>query len=386
MDKSRDQLEEELKSIASAKGENAVELVPVIEKMAGLTHRGGDAEAAKTLYERNIRILERAWISPENRIALMRMHHSLGLLHRLRLEFVEAEPHYKNALQLAEQHFGEHHLETAVRRNYLAGLYFAAKKYKDAEKLLATNLQLYEQVLGKEDKVTAIALYGLAIVSRRSSLASAGTRKVHVAETEMAPVGRWQGYYQQSARILNIDIWQLSMNDSQELFLALIRLSHDAFADERFEEAEELFRHSLLLELEGVWPQHPLVGNSYRLLADLCRSAGVNHQSEQLYNRALSINEKGYGADHEKVAATAFAMGTLLREQGRNIEAESMLKRSCDIYRRSGAFPPLLGNSLRAYSAVLQALGRDSEAQSLLKEAEAIFDKFGDRSHNSQVT
>jgi tetratricopeptide (TPR) repeat protein len=386
MDKSRDQLEEELNAIASAKGENAVELVPVIEKLAALIHRAGDAETAKTLYERNVRILERAWISPENRIALMRMHHSLGLLHRLSLEFPEAEPHYKSALQLAEQHFGEHHLETAVRRNYLAGLYFAAKKYKEAEQLLRTNLRLYEQVLGKEDRVTAMALYGLAIVNRRSSLAPAGTRKVHVAETEMAPVGRWQDYYQLSARVLNIDIRQLSMNDSRELFLALIRLSHDAFADERFEEAEELFRHSLLMELEGVWPQHPLVANSYRLLADLCRSAGMNYQSEQLYNRALAINDRSYGPDHEKVAATAFALGTLLQEEGRNAEAETMLRRSCDIYRRSHAFPPLLGNSLRAYATVLQALDRDSEARELLNEAEAIFDNFGDRFHNSQVT
>ncbi len=56
---------------------------------------------------------------------------------------VPAEMHYKHALTLTEQLAGESSVETCVRRNYLAGLFYAMKRYDEANELINRSAEIY---------------------------------------------------------------------------------------------------------------------------------------------------------------------------------------------------------------------------------------------------
>lgn len=344
--------------ILSAGCSDKLELVPLLEKLAAVCHRAGDCDKAQSYYDQILEIRQAAWTCTTNTVALIKTSHSLGLLHRIKNAFAEAEPHYRRALELSEKHYGHESAETSLRRNYLAGLYFAWEKYDEAQQLLKSSLRFYENTAGKDHEVTGVCLYALALVARRyDSLAS-------------------ETYFERSVSLMKVDITQLSMDKPHDLFSALMHLSHDRFAEGKIDEAEELFRHSLLTELEEIWPKHPLVTDSYQLLGDLYRSFGMFTQAEYLYRNALAIREQVYGDEHVKVGASAHALGTFLSDRERYAEAEPLLMKACEIHRNA-AFPPVLANSLKACALVLKNLNRQEESARLIEEADAILEKHG---------
>lgn len=331
--------------------------------------RAGDYDQAEERYKAALDVLAKNSTFVSERIMLMRVHHRLGLLYRTQNEFKKAEPHYQRALQLAKDIHGERHPETVERVNYLAALYCAGGRYGESEKLLENSLEFYRQALGNEHEVTAITLYALALVTRRSSQAGA---------PNVAPVigGKCKTYYDQAGTILGINLAQLDIENHSDLFRALMRISYDRFMDGKFDEAEELFRHSLLTELNEIWPHHPLVSDAYQILADLYRSFGTPKQSEYLYRKALEIRREVYGSNHEKTAATAQTLALLLLDEFRATEAEELFALARDAYRYS-PFQPLFATALRDHARALQALGKNEEAQAERKQAERIMRDFG---------
>lgn len=329
----------------------------------------------KLQYQSEWARLQSEWPTSITRKALIKVQHSLGLLHRIEGDFEAAEPHYQQALELALSEFGESHMETASQRNYLAGLYFAWEKFDSAESLIKTGLEYYEASLGSTHEITAVASFALALVTRRGRVSRANV------DMAMLVPGLSKGYYDRSLPLFDIDIKTLSMDDSHDVFRALMHLSHESFAAGRFEEAEELFRHAILTELQEIWPKHPLVTDSYQLLGDLYRAASLPKQSEILYRKALDARREVYGEQQEKVASSAHSLGSLLASLSRYEEAEPLLRVSCDI-RRAGSFPPVLANSLKEYAMVLSALGRKDEAQALESEADAIYERHGHQRHS----
>ncbi len=355
---SKAELQEQLAALSLNEAERPLDLVPVLEQLAALCHRAGEYDEAQAYYEKILSIRQASWTCASNTIALIKVSHSLGLLHRIKESFADAEPHYQRALELSNTHHGIKHPETVLRRNYLAGLYFASTKYAEAEHLLKTSLAFYEETQGKDHEVTAVCLYALALVARRSdNLAS-------------------DNYFKRSVNLMKTDITRLSMDQPHDLFLALMHLSHERFSEERFDEAEELFRHSLLMELEEIWPEHPLVADSYQLLGDIYRSFAMREQAEYFYRNALRIREQVYGQVHLKVGASAHALGAFLCDAERYQEAEPLLKTACEIHRK-GAFPPILANSLKAYSLALKNLDRQAESAEVAAEADSIFQQHG---------
>jgi tetratricopeptide (TPR) repeat protein len=362
----------ELETLANEHGDDAILLVPALERIASWCHRRGEYDEAQQYYERALRIVEQKALFATERMAAIRLHHSLGLLHRIQNKFPNAEPHYKLALELARKQYGEQHEQAVTRQNYLAGLYCAWERYDESEQLLKRSLQFYEQALGKAHEVTALTLYALALVTRRA------------AGGEVAPVigGDCKSYYDRAGSVLNIDISSLDVENQRDLFRALMRVSYDRFAEGRFDEAEELFRHALLTELNEIWPRHTLVSDTYQILGDLSKSFGTAQQSEHLYKEALGIRAETCGENHQKTAATAHALGVLLIEMQRPQDAEPYLRQASEIYRtNSDAFPPLLANSLKAHAKALRLLQQTDEAAAAETEADEIYKKYGHNAH-----
>ena len=115
-------------------------------------------------------------------------------------------------------------------------------------------------------------------------------------------------------------------------------------AQGRYEEAEPLFRRSLVIEEKALGPDHPEVGMMLGNLAGLYREQGRNAEAEPLYRRALGIAEKALGPDHPNVGQSLNNLALLYTLQGatRNLSCcndarwESQKKHWDRITRASG--------------------------------------------------
>ena len=90
------------------------------------------------------------------------------MLLRIQNKYDESEFYYKKALALTEEMHGDKHVETATRKNYLAGLFYASGKFGDAEELVHSSLKIYRKHLGEDHKVVGVTMMALGIIMARS--------------------------------------------------------------------------------------------------------------------------------------------------------------------------------------------------------------------------
>ena len=76
--------------------------------------------------------------------------------------YEEAIPHWRRALELAEQELGADHLTTAALLTNLAVLYEAQARYATAEPLYQRALDINQEALGSSHPVVATSLVNLA--------------------------------------------------------------------------------------------------------------------------------------------------------------------------------------------------------------------------------
>ena len=70
--------------------------------------------------------------------------------------YEEAEPLYREALEIGRETLGERHPDYAIRLNNLAGLLEATGRYEEAEPLYREALEVFEAALGAEHPSTQI--------------------------------------------------------------------------------------------------------------------------------------------------------------------------------------------------------------------------------------
>ena len=71
---------------------------------------------------------------------------------------------------------------------------------------------------------------------------------------------------------------------------------------ERYAEAEPLFKRALAIREKSLAPGHPDVGQALNNLATLYEKQDRHADSEPLFKRALAIYEKAAGPEHPAVA------------------------------------------------------------------------------------
>jgi CHAT domain-containing protein/tetratricopeptide (TPR) repeat protein len=145
---------------------------------------------------------------------------------------------------------------------------------------------------------------------------------------------------------------------------------------ERFAEAEPLYRRSLAIREKVLGPEHPDVGQSLNNLATLYRARGRFAEAEPLYRRSLEIRERALGSDHPDVGASSNGLGGLYEMQGRYAEAEPLFLRALVIREKAlGPDHAAVGGSLNNLAGLYQAQGRFAEAEPLYRRALGIWEK-----------
>jgi len=349
-------LESQLETARTSHGNDSPLLIEPLEKLAYAYHSRGEYAPAENCFKQVV--LLREAFRPDDRPGLIYVLHGLAILMRIENRFAEAEPFYVKAIEVCRREYGDAHPETATRKNYLAGLYFAWGRYDEARSLVESSLDVYKAVFGEKNELVGIAAMGLALICNRQQNAYEANEYFKLAD-KLLPAGPRGAI----------------MLDFKDLAASLFFLSKEKYKQGMIEEAETLFRYSLIIETDRLWPGHRIVGDNVQLLGDLYRSQYMATEAEFLYRKALEIRRAIMGADHLDVAVSANSLGTLLHDNRRFDEAATFLMEACDIRGKAG-FPPLLANSLRAYAACLRQLHRESEAEECELKARNIFDRF----------
>lgn len=360
----RQKLEAELSQWRAACGSYRFELIEHLDRLALICHQENDYENAAAYYREIIEIREdrlkgcdqTQW--QEARLALMTACHRLALVCRIKGNFAEAERFYLKACQLAVDAYGADHEIVVERRNFLAGLYFAQGSYEEAEKILLASLDFYSKRLGEKHKVVALTCFALALT----------TRKLPGAEK------RSQDYFNRTKALTMPNFASLDLSDGEQFSRALMHLAGEKYRAGRYEEAEELFRQLVLRELSELWPEHPLVADSYQLLGDLFKSFNMPGQAEELYKEAANLRRRLGRSACLGLAQSLHSLGTLLLDNRRVEEAERYLREACQL--RKDSFPPVQVPSLKALATALRKLQRTAEAIVLEEQAEQILEDY----------
>lgn len=350
------QLDAQLAAAKRELGENDVGLVKPLEQLAYAYHTLGEYSKAEECY-RQVVFLRETKLQNETSV-LVDVLHGLAILMRIQNRFEEAEPFYLKATELTSSSLGELHPETLTRKNYLAGLYFAWGRYESARALVEESRSAYSAVFGDKHELVGLSAMGLALICNRQGDADAANR-----------------FFKEAIRLLPAGPRASVMLDFKDLAASLFFLSKEKYKLGMIEEAETLFRYSLIIETDRLWPGHRIVGDNVQLLGDLYRSQYMPTEAEFLYRRALAIRRNVMGDEHLDVAVSANSLGTLLFDNRRYEEAATFLMDACDIRGKAG-FPPLLANSLRAYAACLRQLHRSEEADQCELKARNIYERY----------
>lgn len=341
-------------------GQKSELLIEPLEKLAYAYHRAGAYDDAEACFKRVLLLKET--FQPANWQSMLDIYHGLAILLRVQNRFADAEPYYLKAIELSERLVGASHPDTFTRKNYLAGLYFAWGKYEMARNLVEASYKVYQATFGENSEVVGIAAMGLALICNRQG------RGPDAAN-----------YFKQATRLLPAGPGGAVILDFQDLAASLFFLAKEKYKQGMIEQAEVLFRYSLLIETDRLWPGHPIVGDNVQLLGDLYRSQTMPVQAEFLYRKALEIRRAVMGPDHLDVAISANCLGVLLCDNHRYKEAEPFLLEACEIRKRAG-FPPVYANSLRAYAGCLRHMDRMDEANECEQKARSIYDRYNQSS------
>lgn len=264
----------------------------------------GDWGGGQALYE-NALSLQKLILGSDHPDLIMG-HHKLGMVYRVNNKTVKAAESYEEALKLAKIHWGEDDLRYATRLNYLAGLYNAQKEYTYAENIIKQSLAIYEKNLDPEHPVVGLTMLALAIVAQRQGMPDDATQL-------------FQRY-----KLINLQ----DVSAGDELTRGLCKLAEVFYLEKKYDEADLLFRHALIISEHEIWPDHPFVAESLVVLSGWYASQGRIQQAEQFLTRAIAILEKSLGVKHPKLESTLKAYARLLRSLQRNEEAREIEQRA----------------------------------------------------------
>ncbi|MCC7047719.1 MAG: CHAT domain-containing protein [Alphaproteobacteria bacterium] len=229
---------------------------------------------------------------------------------------------------------------------------FQAGRYLDAEPLYRQLLELREQKRGDES-------FPVVPVMNRLGLC-------------LAEQGRYPEAEALFRRAL-ATAEQLSGGEHATVAMSLNNLGYALRRQGRMVEAEPILRRALAMRERVLGPEHPDVASTLVNLTQAIGITRRPAETEPMLRRALAIREKAYGPDHPAVAGVNSAISLLLRSQGRGADAEALLRRSIEIQEaRLGANHPRLATSFTTLGMTQLSLKRYADAEVSFRRAAAI--------------
>lgn len=279
-------------------------------------------------------------------------HRLLGDSLYVQRRFEEAEPHFREALEIRERFLGEH-ADTAVSAADLGYTLRNQGRLEEAEPYYRQALDIRIAVLGAQHPEVAKSWQRLArlVDQRGDHLRAAGLMDEALAAGRVA--------FQATDPVL------VEWTGERAAML------HDGG---NLEEAEKGYREVLRLAAQGIVDTDGAVAATAMVgLANLLSATDRPEEAETMYRAALAARERMYGQVHATVASVLEGMGRLYERQQRYADALPPYLRALAIRDTVGGdFNRASAENLLRIGAVYSALDRPADAEKVYRRALAI--------------
>jgi CHAT domain-containing protein/Flp pilus assembly protein TadD len=235
---------------------------------------------------------------------------NLAGLYESQGRYSEAEPLFRQALEMRKRLLGNEHPAVALSLNNLAGLYESQGRYSEAEPLYRQTLEMNQRLLEQEHPLVAKSLNNLAALYQ-----------IQGRYSEAEPL------YRQTLEIRQ----RLLGNEHPDVALSLNNLAALYYSQGRYNEAEPLYRQALEMNQRLLGNKHPLVATTLNNLALLYERQGRYSEAEPLYRQALEMRQGLLGDKHPDVAGNLNTLAGLYQAQGNPARAVELLSQGMDI-------------------------------------------------------
>jgi CHAT domain-containing protein len=371
----------------------------------------GDFPAAEPLLERAVAISRKLY-PPGKPIA---GHRCLavalevsGLVRKLQGNYAQAEPLFRESLELRQRLLGENNIETASSVDNLAGAYQSMKDYARAEPLFRKALAIKRHALGENHPQTVRSLNNLAGLYRSMGdyakadqllQESRALRKKILAENRPAT----------PAELNRLALQYRSLGEfakAESLYKQVLELRKKTLGEQHLDTAESLnnlaelyrfmgehakaeshYRQVIAIRTKLLGEQHADTATSLYNLAFWYGSIGAPAKAEPLYWQALKIREKVLGETHPDTITTINNLAFLYNTNRQYAKAKPLYLRALDINKRVlGPEHPDTARSISSLARLYQSMGQGQnlKAESFYRQALEIKQNvLGDKGPNT---
>lgn len=291
-----------------ALGADHPDVATTLYNLAGCYWVQGYYAQAEPLHMQALKIRERVF--PPHHHDIISSLNDLALLYHYQGRYQEAERFHLRNLSVCERTLGVDHPDVASIQNNLASLYRHLARYEQAEHLYQRALSVREQIFGADHPYTAFFVNNLATLYCE------------------------QGRYKEAEAFAShaLAIYQQKMDaSSHSLAGPLQNLARIAYKQERYGEAETFASRTLAI-LERALPNHPMLGETLRLYANIRCGQESYEEAERLYERALRVYQKVLGPEHINIALLVGDLAMFYEQQGRCAMAEQYYQEAVRIW------------------------------------------------------
>ena len=359
---------------------------------------GGDTLTARELVRRATSRVQQLGAVPFEQARL------LTVIGRLNLSLAQYEAAYaalSQALAIEQRSRAGATLETAEILRPLAQVFVHEAKYAAADSVTRQAFQIEERVLGREHPDLALLLHELAAIAiYRADFAGAESYQRRALELREKFIGPGDtltadshvdlGAILRSARRIPEAEKEFrrglalraraSRPDNPQLAHAMLQTAYLLDEEEqRYDEAEPLYRQALAIRRQVYGDGHPLVGATLQDLAEFLSHRGDTAAAVVAAQDGFAIMRRAYGPEHPVVATFMARLATVLHRAGRFAEAETLFRTSIAMDQRIlGPDHVNVGGVEVSFARLLIARHRFALADSILRDAIRIGELQGD--------
>jgi tetratricopeptide (TPR) repeat protein len=272
-----------------------------------------------------------------------------GVIYFVAERFDEAVVHYRAALKLAGELYGENQLAAANLRNNLGTCLAVLRRFPEALTEYRAALRIREKLLGPNHPAVAGAInnIGLALsrigkldtareyfrqaLAREERALGGAHPQIANALTNLGVVQMFSGRYDEAEKALargRSMRAQLLGEENAPVSTSLFHLASLMEVRGRLEAAESYARRAVAIREKTLPSEHPAVGRSLNLLGIILSRRGHLDEALVLHRRALALGEARPRRGREIVAGALFGIGRVLFLRGDLAGARGALERA----------------------------------------------------------
>ncbi len=296
-----------------------IDLANSLNNLAGIYRATGQYSEAEPLYKQALELRKR--LLGDNHPSFATSLNNLAGLYKSTGQYAKAELLYQQALELRKRLWGENHADVAVSLNNLALLYDEQGRYDEAEPLYLQSLELEKRLVGENHISFALILNNLALLyyhqGRYSEAEPLSQQAIELDKRflgeENPDVGtrfaqfRFHIPRSRTLRASRIFIFRILGTEAASIAKGASTFSRYylcswLYVQEqgRYNEAESLCIKALELDKHLLGENHPNVAESLNNLAEIYRATGRYDEAKPLYLQALDICERVWGVNHHR--------------------------------------------------------------------------------------